>query len=98
MKQTKKVGSVNPCNVLMLFDAKGNEIGKCLDTPNAFAIACYLYDDISFGTAYYQYFGRTQRNRNDSDTAERIEMFRQCVKNGFTDTVEAMKRDIKMYI
>lgn len=97
MKQKKTVGSVNACNVLHLKDAKGNTIGHCADTPNAFAVACIVIESVVSGVSCYQFFGNTQRNRTDADTLERVNMFRGCVANGFCDDFDKLRQTIVIY-
>lgn len=75
---TQKIGSVNACETMALFDKDNNIIGRCFDTPNAFAYACVLSDKVIKGKAYYKYFGddeATIRERNSEDNKERMRMF-----------------------
>ena len=71
-KKITKLGSVNPCVLLFLYDKDNKEIGTCLDTPNNFAVACMLNDNVQYGKAYYQFFGETIKQRKDKDTLEEI--------------------------
>ena len=52
-KKMTKLGSVNPCALLYLYNKDNEEIGTCLDTPNNFAVACMLNDNVQYGKAYY---------------------------------------------
>ena len=71
----KKLGSINACNLLTLFDKDNKVIGNCLDTPNAFAKCCANNKHIVKGVAHYQLFGDTIRLRDDSDIQDRIKMY-----------------------
>ena len=64
-RASKKVGSVNPCNTMALYNDKGEQIGYCLHTPNNFAVACIINKNVSYGKAYYELFGETIRKRTD---------------------------------
>ena len=73
-KKMTKLGSVNPCALLYLYNKDNEEIGTCLDTPNNFAVACMLNDNVQYGKAYYQFFGETIKlvSLEDKGTLEEI--------------------------
>ena len=76
----KKIGSVNPCNTLFLYDIHNKCIGYCLDTPNAFACACFLNKTIMQGVANYCYFENKIMLSNDVDIISRKSMFEKLSK------------------
>ena len=91
----KKIGSVNPCNILYLYNLKDECIGYCLDTPNAFACACAINNSIIKGVANYAYFNDEIKLSNDVDIMSRKSMFTKLSKN---DLLEKMKLfNIKFY-
>lgn len=69
--------SINPCEILFLYDNLNNLIGNCLDTPNAFAYACILNDNVYKGVANYTYCEDNIRYANDSDIIDRINAFKK---------------------
>lgn len=69
--------SINPCEILFLYDKDNNNIGNCLDTPNAFAYACLLNDNVVKGIAKYTYFEDNVRLANDPDIIDRINTFKK---------------------
>ena len=73
----KKIGSINPCNTLFLYDIDNKCIGTCLDTPNAFAYACSLRNNIVKGIAIYAHFEDNFRMCNDVDIIERINYYKK---------------------
>lgn len=95
MRTTKKLGSVNPCNMLSLCNKNGRIIGECFDTPNAFACACYLNDKVEYGKVYYEFFGLSMRYRQDY--SEQIAMYgRQAEKDNMED-INFLKREINFF-
>lgn len=70
-----KIGSINPCNMCALYNDQNKIIGQCIDTPNAFAYACVLNNNIVKGVARYQFFGDECRYKNNNDIMERINIF-----------------------
>lgn len=82
-----KIGSVNPCNILYLFNFQNKCIGYCLDTPNAFACACSINNSIMKGVANYSYFDYNIRLSNDVDIIDRQKMY----KNLSTDDLNNKK-------
>lgn len=73
-----KIGSVNPCNILHLYNKNNEIIGHCLDTPNNFAIAIILNpnSDIVKGIAHYAICkNHNIYNINDNDIKERINTY-----------------------
>ena len=78
------ISNVNPCNVLSLYSADNKCLGYCLDTPNAFAYACFVNDKIKKGVAKYPLFDDTIRYADNEDIKGRISMFKkQLVENAF---------------
>lgn len=77
---------------MTLFDAQGRMIGKCLDTPNNFAAACVLCEDIAYGKVHYEFFGTTVRYADDPDIIDRMVF----LANDDT-ALEYHKRKIKFY-
>lgn len=69
--------SINPCEILYLYDKDNNNIGNCLDTPNAFAYACLLNDKVVKGIAKYPYWEDNIRLANDQDIIDRINTFKK---------------------
>ena len=88
-KKMTKLGSVNPCNMLFLYDKNNN---TCLDTPNNFAVACMLNDNVQYGKAYYQFFGETIKQRKDKDISDRISVYQKLVSLENKDTLEEINR------
>ena len=62
---TKKLGSVNPCNLCSLMDADGRVIGYTLDTPNCIAFAMATNEKVTKAVAHYSMFGDSVTSRND---------------------------------
>ena len=91
-KKMTKLGSVNPCNMLFLYDKNNKEIGTCLDTPNNFAVACMLNDNVQYGKAYYQSFGETIKQRKDKDILDRISVYQKLVSLEDKGTLEEINR------
>lgn len=73
----KQITSINPCEILFLYDKNNNNIGSCLDTPNAFAYACFLNDNVVKGVANYHLFGQSTRLAHDKDIIDRIISFKK---------------------
>lgn len=90
----KKIGSVNPCNMMFLFDKNGKEIGTCMDTPNSFAVACVMNSRVAYGKAHYQFFGTTVRKRDEKDNLDRVATYRN---RRFESTKEEYDR-LKQYV
>lgn len=93
----KNLGSINPCNTLFLYDKDKKLLGECLDTPNSFAVACCINNNITYGKAYYQFFNDDIRKRNDKDNIERIIMFNELLKNNNIADFNSIKETIKWY-
>lgn len=98
----KTIGSINPCNILYLYDDKEKCIGECLDTPNSFAMACLLYPNkhITIGKTFYLYFGEETRSINDKDIKERIKSLNKFKKNFpdmFFNDINYHLKAIKIY-
>ena len=91
-KKMTKLGSVNPCALLFLYDKNNKEIGTCLDTPNNFAVACMLNDNVQYGKAYYQFFGETIKQRKDKDILDRISVYQKLVSLEDKGTLEEINR------
>lgn len=85
-RTTKKLGSVNPCANMSLFDKDGKLLGYCMDTPNSFAVACLANKNVSYGKAYYQMFADTVRYANDVDIQERMSMYDKRDKYKYIET------------
>lgn len=77
----KKIGSINPCNCLGLYNNLNQHIGECLDTPNAFAFACAINPNVFKGVAHYQFFGNTYRYANEDDIIDRINYYKKSINN-----------------
>lgn len=89
-----KIGSISPCNMCALYNDQNKIIGQCLDTPNAFAYACILNNNVVKGVAHYQYFGEELRFVNCDDIQNRIKVF----ANQIFDTDEIKQKFfIKFY-
>lgn len=93
----KKIGSVNPCNLLVLTDNQDKQIGTCLDTPNNFAVACMLNDKVCKGKAHYQLFKTECKYRNDDDIQERIKSYEKFKDNILKQEYEHHKKFINFY-
>lgn len=91
-KKMTKLGSVNPCALLYLYNKDNEEIGTCLDTPNNFAVACMLNNNVQYGKAYYQFFGETIKQRKDKDISGRISIYQKLVNLEDKDTLEEINR------
>lgn len=90
----KKVGSVNPCNLMFLYDKNDNQLGTCLDTPNNFAIACILNKNVHYGVAYYPLFGTNKKYRSGvSEIIKSYETLRTKYKH-INDEIEKHKEHI----
>lgn len=75
-----KIGSVNPCSVLYLYNENGKCIGECLDTPNCFAVACLVNPLVMSGKAFYEHFNETLKEREDKDIQERMDTYQKCLE------------------
>lgn len=92
-----KLGSINPCEKLLLYDKNKKLLGECLNTPNSFAVACYINNNIAYGRAYYQFFDDNIRKRNDKDNIERIDMLHALLENNNVEDFNSIKKTIKWY-
>lgn len=95
MRTTKKLGSVNPCNMLSLCDKNGRIIGECFDTPNAFACACYLNDNVEYGKVHYEFFGLSMRYKQDY--LNEIALYAKQESNGNIEDINFLKREINFF-
>lgn len=93
----KKIGSVNPCNLLVLMDKYDRRIGTCLDTPNSFAVACMINGKVHKGKADYQLFKTEYRYKDDNDIQERIKAYEKFKDNVLKQEYEQHKSFIKFY-
>ena len=93
----KKIGSVNPCNLLVLMDKYDRQIGTCLDTPNSFAVACIMNDKVCKGKADYQLFKTEYRYKDDKDIKERIKSYEKFKDNVLEQEYEHHKQFIRFY-
>lgn len=92
-KKTTKLGSVKPCSLLSLYSKENKYIGTCLDTPNNFAVACMLNENIDYGKAYYLHFEDVIRKKNDTDILERISTYKKLEKK-LQDEINTHKQTI----
>lgn len=73
-----KIGSVNPCNIMYLYNKHNEIIGHCLDTPNNFAMAVIINPDSDIVKGVAHYIGYKTPNTyhiNDDDIKERINTY-----------------------
>lgn len=95
-KKMIKLGSVNPCNMMTLYDVNNNYIGECLDTPNNFAVACLINDKVEYGKAWYQYFGEVIRSRHYEDISDRINIYKKLSEKKHIDTINEINKHKEM--
>lgn len=88
----KKLGSVNPCNMMALYDKKNIIIGSCMDTPNNFAVACLINPNVTYGKTYYQRFGEEIRTRES--VQDRIDMYQQDIDSNDIEEINRHKMTI----
>lgn len=94
---SNKLGSVNPCNMTILLDKNGSDIGRCLDTPNSFAVACMLSNKVVYGKTYYQYFPTKYHYKTDDDIQQRIKSYEKFKDTSLKEEFNKHKQFIKIY-
>ena len=94
MNITRKLGSVNPCGMTMLYDKENNLIGSCMDTPNNFAVACLINAKVAYGKTYYPCFGEDIRTRES--VQDRIDMYQGHIERNNMEEINRHKLTIKL--